>query len=1139
MTRQSRARITLLNYMFNTIMLVIMIATLGFLASFTSNALAISVDDLVKLGRPVAIHLETGLPRAIYIDEANSKIILVSMLPNKNVYVLSVLKYDLLERQYILYPVNGEVTSSHVDRIEAPQIITVATDLGEILAVQFTEEGNYKIYVQGSEYSVSKVRVAVDGTIAAMFSDGTLRVYRIKEGGWYEKSAIISTSVKSGTEGVVIHDFEMLLQATGSERYTVPAMAVLEELISKQATITLTILSRLITGNETVLVPLNDTKVIFYLEDLKQYVVGSTDANGVVSVQVPIPVNNVTMFIEYEGLCYATRLVNIGLFDPDQEYRHENPIILQDMEQAVCPRPYRPLLLTLYTITMGLPEVKARIPLQLLSTTSFIHLFVYAEERDEYMVFLEGVYNETKNQYGLLILHLDKSFNIKHKQWMKLPQPRQGVQPPIVTSIAVSPDANIVTIGTKTGRIYVLIYDPLQERYVLYWNYVVDENKEVYVSLGKSVRDKEGIYPLAAISSSGIFQVFVLNTTINIPILRIGYVLHFNTGYGGGVAISRDMEVAIASSQQGIYLVLGLWAAPLRSPTIDPINLTNYIVSPLVIHVAEPDGTPVSNAKVEVYTINGTLVDTVVTGVNGTAQVNYLLPGTYKVKVIPQHHYWLANKTTTVVVKPGGSRTNIILNYKPVKATIRIIDDYTGNAPEEPLNITIVGSNITITRVVKENIDKVEVSLIKGVYNITVKPLAMPALYEQAKTILEIPGKEGVELRLKRIVRTLVLNILDERGNPLTEPVEVNIVDNEGRNLFTASVTREQLPLEIKLGTKGTVTINIVPIHKIDEEPKYKEITYRVNLTGSTTLVSIRIPYNYIPVTLLFIDEYTGSAPIVPIRVLEAGRTLAVIPPGTSEKTFYFTKGVHQLTIVSLPTKDKPSLYYNVTLTLDVKASMAYPIVLKRAFAEVALSFMDALTRTLPIDELEIYVNGTRVAKVEPSTKETRIYVPKGHVLLAVQSANKIYYSYEEEINLVNDTLDLLIGLRRSINTIRVIVVNDLGQKLTGASIVVVGIDVPFETTSTTIDGESLIQLPYGSYQVCVEASWYYPSCEVLSTATQTELTIMLKPQPIGILMRNLPLIIVVSVIGIVVAVIYMKRSAILRALALEEEEVI
>ncbi len=1069
-------------------------------------ATALSIEELKRLGAPLVYPLP--IPGAEYAVLDGERGVLLVIARGEAVYTLSLTTFKVIDRVEFRFPLLGTIAAAYYDEVGG--ILATATDKGELILFKL-ESGKAKPLLFHAHPAKPKKIVASGDHILVLWDDNVLELASPGEAGWFTVASITGNLTWDSVQGIIIHDIAVLEEEPQKPTNTV---ALLYSVYGGAASLVL----RLVYSENETVIPMSFAEVIAYTREYGVVYQAATDENGLVSLRLPVPTENITLYIAWNGTLYAKTL-NITI----NESMHivlEEPIVVTPGDRTVTP-----VRITSFNIMVARIEDERLKPIRTLFIKALEPprlLGFYTLDENHTILVLEGIIGDIPSK-SLVIFVLDSSYNITASYW----------EP--VTSTATAtyfvPDKKMLIIGFDDGIVEAIVYDESQSRFYTGWRYLMTGSVEVLKatpSLGKLY----GVAGVLALDSNGVFQLLAINRTVHVPTLRVNTTLGF-TASTPVLDATRDANIiVVGGGGQQLYLVIGLGDAVASQPLIDPLDLKNYLVAELRVKVTDPEGTPISGALVTVYDNQGTPIKNATTGSDGVAYIGYLLPGTYNVTVRPPKGIdWLSAASTTVRLEPGLSLNAIVvLSYRPVPITITILDEY-GGPPLDPIEVVVNGSSYLLDKPPYQ----LTVMLVKGTYVVEARPVSADPLYQAKAVNITVPEQRNVTIVLDRVGRRITISLLEPDGTRVREPLRI-IIMQDNITFVNRTVSPAELPVSFTLYTRGRATVYVEPVSPAGEASRYKA-TSKTILVIDGLFDVIYVPLNLIPVELVFTDKATGGSPVTSLEVIIDDKQSYTVEAGARSIVLNLTKGVHRVRIVSKPSETIPvPLYRDLNLTLNIATKTKVPIVLERAYAEVTLRVVDELAGTAPADNLEVIVNDELIEELPAGTSNTTIYVPKDRVTLVLRSKTGLYYEYRETFTATNDTIDKTIRLRRTIYTVNVRVVDALGRALTGILVTAVGQTIPYTASGITLEGEAQLQLPYGIYLICTRHDWYQQRCSVVDPAATREVTFTLNYTPIGLIMANIHIIISVTLVAIVAVLLIRLRHRIVRALAPEEE---
>ncbi|RLG86280.1 MAG: hypothetical protein DRO39_03575 [Thermoprotei archaeon] len=1083
-------------------------------------AKATSLEDLEVFGKPVIAPVPIAGVVFSSVDTDRGQLILVTA--RNGTFVASLRSFRNLEFEFHTYPLFGAVVSASLDKEPGSSLLALGSDRGEVLVVNVSSFQPIFTYVHGDAIPVRKVWVG-GGKAVALFASTppVVRVFTLTRGGWAEIGSFIGSAVTNPVPGYIVSDAEMLRELRRGYVVQEPVLAVSFTPVGN-------VEIRAVVINGSTGQPIPSAVVYAYVENLKIFTTqGVSDANGTVVLRTTAPVINMTVYANVNGTCYSWRFTNLTFIEPGASYVLPEPLNVSSQYISACPTYRLPMLIDVLDVRNDTPRRLERIGVNTTKPSidiySFLGLGIAKSFR--YLLVIGGFFADLPPGYALRFLYLDRNFSVvdNSSTWY----PIRGS----VTSIGYSSDGRVVAVGTSEGVVYIFYYIDELERYKLLWGYRMPSSV-TGLAVSDTVAGDESMEGVVVMDSSGDAQVLLVNGTLMKPLMRIDTVLYFTTGSGASVSSSRDLEIVVMSASSVSYICLGMGTAAHEH---DPINPDDYVLIPVEVVVLDPRGEPLPGAEVTVLTPD--LKHVVVHGFTdpqGRLRIRYMKPGTYVLRV-ETHREYIAGVTKVISIRRGVSRIEVRTSYRPVKVVLRLVDSYTNGSIEEGVKLFIDNKSIYVA----PGRGEVELSLMPGNYSIAVKPMPPKGeepLYAPAAVNIAVPQVRNATVRLARLNYTVTVEILDSlTKSALREGFRFIAYSPSGALVMNRSFPPGTRAVVLTLREKGVLRVSIEPMAPKGEEPRYVGVSREFNVTGSTRL-TLEVPQRRLALTLVVVDERTGGPPLVPVDVVVDGVLAATIPANSSSVRIDVFKGLHTIKIVPRPEfgKERIPLYSSKELRVNVVRSTSLKVLLSRNYVRLSIRAVDSLTKRSPIGVVEVVFNGSKVGELANGFFSS--YVPVGRATLVLRSVNRIYRDFTTRLELLEDTT-VNATLVRNLLPMRITVLSDMGDKLSGATVVARGLDVPFTSSTVTVDGEASLMLPYGMFKICVDMPGYYPSCiNVVVKPGSAGATVVLKPRVLTIIMRYLPIIVGVAVLATVLGVIYRYRSRLMELISPEEE---
>ena len=1089
---------------------------------------AANTDELLsRYGEPLVIPLQINLSNvfAVSIDVSRSKILLAGK--RNDVTVATLIDSNRFEKQGAIYPIFGSVSSFDTDDTYSPTFYAFGSSEGEVLVLSPKDLSLVFKYVQGDEFKVSRVYVS-KSILAAMFegSRSFIKIFNLSSSGWSELGEVVGNAPRYSMENIKLVDFSMLKFTYGNKvgtkdtmivaYFTIPANKLLIQVINAS------------TGK-----PLANAVVYVRNDVIGTVYQGITDREGYALVPVDLvskKQENLTVFVKVESICYKYTFVNIKLQEVSARIYTIGKVI-EVPGDAISPPPQvvRRLILDIFDVSTGEPK-----RIKTLNRDDVISLKIHAfidvsilNQKSRYILVVSGRFASDPSYPSLRIMYLDSSFSKVNETTYRLFSD--------VTSLTYSPDGRFIVVGTQGGVIYIL-RSTTEGKYEVIWGYRLPYQ---VTSIAVSNKVDNGIAVIAG-DKGGNLQVLYLPTANEmIPILRINSSLSFTT-YSPIMSLSAtlDLNTVIVGTASKTYLILGLGDFILKKK--EPIDLSTRELQPLTIHVTTANGTAVANATIKVYDARGTLVAEGYTDASGTYIVDYILPGTYNISVQPPIDY-LEKVSEIMSITKGTREITVVCNYAAINVYFSILDSETKRAIEESVSLTLSGPETFMKYEITSKNSSFYLKLLPGQYKVSIAPsryVVGKPLYQELTTCISVPRDRNVTLYLTRNTFRLTMRFIDnETRGPPRESVQA-LLYREGKLIASSVISTYKNTLTLSLRDKGVFVLEVRSLSPLNEEPYYISRTYTINVTSDMQEV-IFLYLNHIRLTLNIIDKETGGPPLTSIKVMLDNRYATTLPANTSYVVLEVTKGIHSITLIPMPEYSYLKIpLYNITrLDIRVVRKTTLNVSLMRVYMKVVLRIKDHYTGGGPAERIILVINGNKVAEIRPNASTPVLFTTYLHIgenVIQLKGRN-IYADFIKKVNIVNATT-IDVELLRKLFTLKIVVVNDIGQKLSGGIAEARGTNLKFEATSSIVDGEVYLKLPFGMYTIEVVQPGYEKYIVEKVVDHDEEISVVLYPKLTTLLVRYLPVLVGVSVIAAIIALIFKYRAKIKSLITPEEE---
>ena len=899
--------------------------------------------------------------------------------------------------------------------------------------------------------------------------------------------------------------------------------------------------------------PLERATLYAYVRERSAFTENVTiGTDGVFTLRLPVLVNYtiLDLYIEYNATCYRVEIdFGEAVIVGPRMYQLVDPIVVTPNDVAACPPRYivvgekevyvvdpdNPLAPKLVeTLDAGTKILLA----YRISGSEYLHLWIWTPN-------LGIIDKKYTGEPGVAVAIYDVGYRLISKNIYV-----EYIKP---SAASISPDARIVLIGFSNGQVYV-VHRKGEYKYKLLYSTRISSSVR---DLGISTAGKNSTYILAVGGSSGELSLIAIDiekeTILHHTITeKSNYYLPLWASINT-LELTPTAEHLVVGTSRGL-LVLTNIATFLGYQYVEEYNdlvLLNYTIT-----VLDDD-----NNTVENFTINYKLsyngvefYSSEVNGSNGRAAIKCLHREGVEVsiQIIPRTGiHDEINYTTTCV----GLVDNPIF-FVPLtmfKPRITLVDKYSDKPPISPLNITIVDvgrGNETVAQLTyRPGAPPPVASLRVGYYRIEVVDSSAPnkKTYSDKVIHLEYRGEDEINIELERIPITLTILIEAYAGGVKITPQEldylkISLEDPDGEILATTMIELgSDLKEVVTLKTlhRGEATIRVESIPPRAYAPFFHEYSEVVVIDTLSKTISIKIEpviYN----ATLYVFDIRLRKPVA--ALIEPQPPLVVV--GHEEDKIFLRgpRGVYEVIVKPREALGVFFLYNPATITVDLRyGSTKVTVPLERIRIPVNITLRDPIspvTGGAPAAAVELELDNKPVG-VFIAVNSTNITLPI-HVngsVLGIKPQKPVYVA--KNITLRPDKKQIMVELERTPLKLTLKVVDDTGSPLITAQAEAIGLDVAVSTTIPADEkGVINMQLPYGSYQLCVKATGYVTKCTSLSLTIDVTTTIVLEPEPLTLVKRYTDLITAIVVATIIVLVIRRYFKRVLETIARGEETI-
>jgi len=650
-------------------------------------------------------------------------------------------------------------------------------------------------------------------------------------------------------------------------------------------------------------------------------------------------------------------------------------------------------------------------------------------------------------------------------------------------------DSNYIFVACSNGEVFVVNATSMK----LVWSRLFTNNSIAWLSVA-SIGEE---YIVSAVDDSGKLVVGVLTDK--------GIVL---TGYATLKSLPKPFKRVelwhnniLLSSRQGYVVVVGL-----EKFTRAWGDLAKRVVKNIeVTCIGERNETV--KARVLVY-YRGKLVSKTI----APGKVVLLVNENHTLQVAPlEKHYVSLTKTVKVGVEV--ENVTLLVPYKQYDVIVEAYDDY---GVQGRVDIYVNGSLVASIEGRGQSLAKTVLKLKYGCYNIT---LSGPPIYQSQSKVVCVEDNLKLTFNLIRMPAVLTVSF----GEKPVEKLAVRVY--YGDRLIAEKICAEETcNLDIVRGYNITTVIE-----SLEEVPYYETERFDVNVLHRhlALLVSLKPRQYEVEITL---RDPLGKL-LCPVEVYFDDKRVGVAEPANPIVKVRAAKGVHKLTILGLCNNLK---VYSEEHRIAVRGSQTSIVNVTRIYTPVNVTVVDSFTGKGPLEDI-VLSSGNYSLVVNKSTTPVNVkmyvYVKEPTILVR---GSKIYSEKKISVNLTEEKL--VVKLMRKVVSAQVNVVNDKGDPI-DAKVTVRGLDTPYLTTLETVAGMAVFSVPVGVYEVCVQAPFYEETCREFDLAKTLRLEVTLKPTLVELVLRNIGVLIVVTVFAGASLVLYRKRKKILESLLGAEEE--
>jgi len=1010
-------------------------------------------------------------------------------------YVFEAIHIDRGSKTFNRYPymLSGKPTSISSDG-DYGGYIAVGGERGEVLVYSISDRR--VSYIQASRYPIKSLAIGVGRTgdpyLAALDSGGYLYMYRATRGGWGEIGPKISTAIYNHTVGRVLDIAPVEVVVEGSMRvdpsliliiYSPPSIGAIFRIVNESG---YPIANATITANLT------------YPPPSRQIVVQAlTAGDGVARLDLPIiDPSNTTYNIrithqEYssESLGIAVRYVE-GRFAASVEYRGATreywdsdtiQIIITMMRGTGELTPILPTLnVTLASLIdiEGAPEeIRIGKPVPLFINPIALKLVKPASIATPwaYMGIVVGCC--VQGSPASLFLYYDQSLNIvpaggMDYRWYILPEGLDRAW------IGYDDNGLGLLVVLSSGKAYYFLYDRSRDYHVAFWG--LDMPSRISTSFYRNGA-------LLALGDGGYLYIQRVSPPSSMPCARSGDYLGIPLGPGVGSSISPGGEGYIVTSDR-VYIAWGLSSIIAGRCPLDLVRISASIsIADLVSSYLRsiPEG------YVDIYEGGDLVARSMI--LNGSSKL-YLPAGDYEAVVRGgafEYRYSVSLPHSTLDLRsPTMYRVNIsIYIYSPETPYMAVLQ-------RPPPGLTLVIDNKTSLSI---GDGPVEVLLPGGIHRAALTWMGL--VLARGLFNVSSPGPIDLVLTANIAILNTSISVLGGTAQPLPiESIRVRLFGEGPLLTGDLGFIRPGEELKLPLGIYRIVV----------ESPFFytSESIAALREPGEVVNIAVSLRPKEIPLRLVVADDFGYPVANASISIIRSGSPVKVFTGLTSDDGSAL---IPRITfgdyLVSVEPANK-SLYtsYNGILRIDRQEVV---LRINRTLQPVSIQLIDPISsRPIAPLRITIYVEDRPLYSVDinASARLVNTSIPFGNARIVVeplQQSQQIYSRVEVSKRIEPGGARLEITLVRRIHEITLKIVNDLGQPVERATVVMKSIENPsIEITAISDETGSIpMKLPYSVYILEVTAQGYN-KLETTLTLDKSIATLQLNPTIISLLQR-------------------------------------
>ncbi len=1076
----------------------------------------------------------------IAIDESKVLLLVGGEAPRVAVLTLDP-RLHVVVRGEKWWPLPGEPLTGAVSPEE--RLVAVAAAAGSGGSVVEVLDDRLNLLSMLGVPAYPKRMFFVNGTLLVLASlpDGTSNVlYALVPGklGWGEARILVGSLLPSRLESVNPLQLVPVVYPDGVVRD-----AILLYRVEPVKPWVLSMIVYVVAGNTTV--PASGGEVRVYGvagNDSVETFMGAAaiGVNGTVDVPIIPPQNftSLVAYVSYNGSCYRVELPASNMVFQAGRVAVSKPVILSPgLLHPGCPPPLAEYRLAYVDVTNTSVNI-INMPLSFNTSIGSLQLLQAYKLGDTLYIWLGGsgpvmeqLCGFTGNTPGFAVVPIEAGE-------ARLEEVRCYASVGAPTAASSTHDGGLVAIATSTAQVYLAARRG--DGYQLIWaQRLAAAPVYVYTAAsgdGYAVAAADGGSPgrlLVALAGGrldytfdGAWKALTLDSRVN--------------------ALSGAGAAVYVATEKGLLVIEGALADPGAPSKLEDILVHNITL--VLVDAVNGSSVAVEASYRLVYQAAPEPIVVLEGSVKGNGSIQLPCgPGSVlEANITPLSAFYRPERLLLSCDSVRGE-VKVELERAPANLVMKLVDSYTMEPPTGVFNITVYGVDTGLNKSLQVVFDggnnTLALQLPAGVYSVTV--LGPEDLYMPYTATVSVAGNTSLDIALRRRAATVTIVLrAAETGNP-PDTLIIKVIGEGNLLIYETNMTApESGKAELRFATlyRGAATLEVTAVPSGGAKASfYQNASKQFEIRGLEASVELQLEPALYPLTVTVQAADTGERLASSITVLDSrGKSEIASAVNVSEATFKLKRGRYQVHIAPMPSREYMGfrLYSNKTIPVNVGPAVTLRVELERVREPTPVLIKDPFSlNNEVIDTVTVYLDGRKVYTWKEGDKTITLNLPvklDGSVL-EVESKRNLYKPLKEELKPTNKTV--VVVLERKTFRITVKLLDDAGNPVGAATVRVRGLNLKYETQAITDDnGVAVLDLPFGSYQFCYEAPGYLPECSTVTVQGAQEVSYVLKPQPITLVKRYMPLIIAVAISAALIVIVRYYFKRVVERLAAEEE---